>query len=59
MKNYIKSAQFAAILTAIFAWLATLLFFKSDGRVLGVFMLFALIITFLIPFCSTEPDDKN
>jgi hypothetical protein len=59
MKNYVKSAQFAAILVAIFAWTGTLTFYKASGEVLLIFLVFACIITMLIPFCSTEPDNNE
>lgn len=56
MKNYIKSAQFAGILIAVFGWTATFTFFKIDGQVLMPFVVFTSIITLLLPFCSTKPD---
>lgn len=60
--NYIKSAQFGAILSSLFAWFLVFTFpikYGDKFELNAVIIVFACIITCIIPFCSTKPTKLN
>lgn len=54
--NYIKSAQFVALILSFLFWTFTFFCFKASGLIVAICLILSGISTLLIPFCSTKPE---